>query len=89
MIESRTGGGARKKVGGDSWRVHLRGPSSPVTTVFDNQNGTYEVAFLLFEPGLYRIQAYLEHSICNGLKEPPDNWFIIGKSFFLLAVRFK
>lgn len=80
VVESRTGGGARKKVGGDSWRVHLRGPSSPVTTVFDNQNGTYEVAFLLFEPGLYRIQAYLEHSICNGLKEPPDNWFIIGNA---------
>ena len=78
-IQSRTKNDIVKTIGGDSWRVHLRGPSSPFTTVIDQQNGTYEAIFLLTEPGTYRISTYLEHSLCNGLKDPPDNWFIIGK----------
>eukprot|EP00794_Sanderia_malayensis_P019988 gene19989-21948_t len=79
-IESRTANGKRKTIGGDSWRVHLRGPSVPVTTVYDLQNGTYEVSFLLFEPGVYMVNVYLEHSLCNGMKDPPDHWFIIGNA---------
>eukprot|EP00795_Rhopilema_esculentum_P002928 gene2928-1170_t len=79
-IESRTSDNSAKKIGGDSWRVHLRGPSSPSATVFDHRNGTYEVAFLLIEPGTYTLKAYLEHSLCDGLKDPPDNWFIVGNA---------
>ena len=48
--------------------------------MFDHRNGTYEVAFLLIEPGTYTLKAYLEHSLCDGLKDPPDNWFIVGKN---------
>ena len=59
----------------------MRGPSSPSTTVFDHQNGTYEVVFLIIEPGIYTVHAYLEHSLCDGLKEPPDNWFVIGEFY--------
>ena len=81
LIETRTKDNKRKTIGGDSWRIHLKGPSSPSTTVLDHQNGTYEVLFLVIEPGTYTVHAYLEHSLCDGLKEPPDNWFILGKQF--------
>ncbi len=84
FIETRTAKGERKKVGGDSWRVRLRGPSSPTTTIFDHQDGTYEVVFLLCEPGVYSLHAYLEHSLCEGLRDPPDNWYIIGEYGFCL-----
>ena len=79
LIETKTKANKRKSIGGDSWRVHVKGPSSPSTTVLDHQNGTYEVLFLVIEPGVYTVHAYLEHSLCDGLKEPPHNWFIIGK----------
>ena len=82
-IETRSSDGKPKNSGGDSWRVHINGPSSPVTAVLDLQNGLYEVVFLLFEPGIYTVKAFLEYTMCNGLKEPPKHWFIIGKNIIL------
>ena len=41
FIQSKTADNRTKLIGGDSWRVHLHGPSSLGATVFDHENGTY------------------------------------------------
>jgi hypothetical protein len=71
--------GHNKAFGGDSWRVHIRGPSSVSPTVIDHDNGTYEVVFLPAIPGHYGVTMVLEYSLCDGYKEPPLNWFVKGK----------
>ena len=53
FIQSRTSDNRTKTIGGDSWRVFVRGPSSVVVTVFDHNNGTYEALFLIAEPGVW------------------------------------
>ena len=46
----------------------------------------YEVVFLVVEPGDYLAQITLDFTLCDGLREPPVDWFIKGlklkKSFF-------
>ncbi|XP_068704449.1 uncharacterized protein [Montipora foliosa] len=78
FIQSRTADNRTKTIGGDAWRVYVRGPSSVGATVFDHANGTYEALFLLTEPGNYQLKIYLDYSLCDGLKEPPKDWFILG-----------
>lgn len=79
FIQTVTNDGRLKRVGGDSWRVHFReGPSSFAPTVFDLDNGTYEVLFLVMEPGLYKADIILDYTLCNGFKDPPPDWFIRG-----------
>lgn len=77
-IQSVTRDNLDKTVGGDSWRVHIRGPSSMSPTVVDHANGKYEVIFLVLEPGKYNIEVILEYSLCDGYKDPPRDWFIKG-----------
>ncbi|KAJ7369933.1 hypothetical protein OS493_035279 [Desmophyllum pertusum] len=79
-IQSVTRGNLDKTIGGDSWRVHIRGPSSMSPTVFDHSNGKYEVVFLVLEPGKYDVEVVLEYSLCNGYKDPPRDWFIKGNA---------
>lgn len=78
-IQSVTQDNLDKTVGGDSWRVHIRGPSSMSPTVVDHANGKYEVIFLVLEPGNYNIEVILEYSLCDGYKDPPRDWFIKGQ----------
>lgn len=78
-IQSQTSRGQPKSFGGDSWVVHVRGPSSLAPSVIDHGNGTYEALFLVMEPGKYWVYAYLDYTLCNGYKDPPDNWFAMGK----------
>lgn len=78
FIQSKTADNRTKLIGGDSWRVHLHGPSSLGATVFDHENGTYEILFLIMEPGNYQVIIFLDFSLCDGLKEPPADWFIKG-----------
>ena len=78
-IQTQTSDGRLKTIGGDAWRVHLTGPSSIAPTVFDHGNGTYEVLFLVLEPGLYRAEIMLDYTLCDGLRDPPVDWFKIGK----------
>lgn len=78
FIQSRTKDGQDKRIGGDSWRVYLRGPSSIAATVFDHNNGTYEALFLIMEPGTYRLELILDFSLCDGYRDPPIDWFIKG-----------
>lgn len=79
FIQSVSRVNEKKTLGGDSWRVHLRGPAVVVPTVFDLNNGVYEVLFLMIEPGRYRTEMYLDYTLCNGFKDPPPYWFKSGK----------
>ncbi|XP_073248313.1 uncharacterized protein [Porites lutea] len=79
-IRTVTSKGLEKKIGGDSWRVHLKGPASVAGTVIDHMNGTYEVLFLIIEPGNYQVEAILDHSLCDGFADPPPDWFIVGNA---------
>ena len=78
FIQSRTSDNRTKTIGGDSWRVYVRGPSSVVVTAFDHNNGTYEALFLSTEPGVYQVIIYLDYSLCDAFKDPPRDWFIKG-----------
>ena len=71
--------GEAKTIGGDSWRVYIRkGPSSLAPIVFDLSNGLYEVLFLVLEPGSYTAQIWLDYTLCDGYRDPPENWFQEG-----------
>ena len=76
FIQSKTADNRTKIIGGDSWRVYLHGPSNLGATVFDHENGIYEILFLIMEPGNYQVVIFLDFSLCDGLKEPPADWFI-------------
>ena len=77
FIQSKTSDYGTKLIGGDTWRVYLRGPTSIAATVFDHNNGTYEALFLITDPGVYQLMIYLDYSLCDGFKDPPRDWFII------------
>ena len=79
FIQSKTSSNHAKIIGGDSWRIHVSGASSVSATVFDHNNGSYEVLFLLMESGLYHIEIYLDYTLCDGFKDPPVDWFKKGK----------
>lgn len=70
----------RKRVGGDSWRIHVQGPASVPVVVTDSNNGTYEASFLLVTPGVYSAEIYLDYTLCDGYKDPPVGWFVKGES---------
>ena len=77
-IQSQTSNGQPKTVGGDDWRVFIWGPTALAPTVIDHENGTYEVLFLILEPGTYHASVVLDYSLCDGMKNPPDYWFMLG-----------
>lgn len=78
-IQSQTSDGRLKTIGGDSWRVRIRGPSAIAPSVIDHRNGTYEVLFLVLEAGEYSVDVQLDYSLCEGLRNPPRYWFMMGK----------
>ena len=78
FIQSRTSSNYTKKIGGDSWRIHIKGTSSVSVTVFDYNNGIYEAIFLLMEAGYYRIEIKLDYTLCDGFKDPPVDWYRKG-----------
>ena len=77
-IQSQTSNGLSKTAGGDDWRVLIWGPTALAPTVIDHENGTYEVLFLILEPGTYHASVVLDYSLCDGMKNPPDYWFMLG-----------
>ncbi|KAJ7318451.1 hypothetical protein OS493_037930 [Desmophyllum pertusum] len=79
-IQTKTRDDKLKLIGGDSWRVLLRGPATVSPTVFDHGNGTYEFLFLVMDPGVYKLDMTLDYSLCDGYRDPPKNWFIVGNS---------
>ena len=78
-IQSQSYNGQPKTIGGDDWRVLIWGPTVLAPTVIDHGNGTYEVLFLILEPGTYFASIILDYSLCDGMKNPPDYWFMLGK----------
>jgi len=78
-IQSQSYNDQPKTMGGDDWRVLIWGPSVLAPTVIDHGNGTYEVLFLILEPGTYFASIVLDYSLCDGMKNPPDYWFMLGK----------
>ena len=78
FIQSVSTNNRSKSFGGDAWRVNIRGAASVAASVYDLNNGTYEVVFLVVEPGTYRVKIYLDYSLCHGLKNPPPDWFRKG-----------
>jgi len=79
VIQSKTRDGKIKTIGGDFWRVFLRGQSTVVPTIFDLNNGQYEVIFLMADPGVYKIDIVLDYTLCDGYRDPPIDWFKQGK----------
>ena len=82
IIQSQSYTGQPKTIGGDDWRVLIWGPSAFAPTVIDHGNGTYEVLFLILEPGTYFASIVLDYSLCDGMKNPPDYWFMIGRLWY-------
>ena len=80
FIHSKTADNRTKTIGGDTWRVYLRGTASIAANVFDHNNGTYEALFLVSEPGVYQLEIYLDYSLCDGFRDPPRDWFIVGNA---------
>ena len=79
-IQSVNEKGQIKTFGGDSWRVYVRQePQSIAPMIIDHDNGLYEVVMLITEPGNYLANIYLDYTLCDGLREPPDGWFTNGK----------
>ena len=74
FIQSKTSDNRTKVIGGDTWSVYVRGPSSVAATVFDHNNGTYEALFLITE----QLMLYPDYSLCDGFKDPSRDWFITG-----------
>ena len=85
-LQTRKSNIEEKRVGGDSWRVHIRGPASVSPTIIDHDNGTYEIIFLILEPGKYKVEVILEYSMCDGFRDPPRHWFIRGESHFVVLL---
>ena len=81
FIQTRNAGGQDKTIGGDFWRVYFTGPANVSAMIFDHQNGTYEAIALLMEPGNYMVRVILDYTLCDGLRDPPKNWFKLGEYF--------
>ena len=80
FIQARAANEGDKVEGGDSWRVHIKGTAWISPVVIDLNNGKYEVLFLPMEPGNYTADVFLDYSLCDGYRDPPDDWFIQGMS---------
>ena len=79
FIQTRTKDGKNKTIGGDFWKVTMSGPARITATIFDHGNGTYEALVLFLDNGIYNVDAFLERNLCQGFKDPPQNWFRRGK----------
>ena len=79
FVQTRNARGQDKTIGGDFWRVYFTGPANVSAMIFDHQNGTYEAIALLMEPGNYMVRVILDYTLCDGLRDPPENWFRVGK----------
>ena len=78
FIQSVAQDGTLRRTGGDSWRVHIRGDEYVPVTIMDHKNGVYEVFFMITEPGKYYADVVLDYTLCDGMKDPPVDWFIKG-----------
>ena len=69
-----------KTVGGDFWKVTVYNKYvSFVVDMIDNNDGSYEAVIKSDREGEYNIKLVLFFSDCEGLMDPPSNYFKIGK----------
>ncbi|XP_012555841.3 uncharacterized protein LOC100208485 [Hydra vulgaris] len=78
VLQTQYPNGSHKLFGGDFWRCFVRGKTSVPVATKDFLNGSYEFQFLLMESGNYTLSLSLEYTLCDGIKEPPSDWFIKG-----------
>lgn len=78
-IVTKSKRGDQKNFGGDSWRVKVNGTASISSRVIDHSNGTYEVLLFTMDQGVYFVYIFLDYSLCNGLRDPPIDWFKKGE----------
>ena len=79
FLKTRLKDGSDKTIGGDSWRVKINGTATINAHVTDHKNGTYEILFVCMDEGVYFAYIYLDYTLCNGLRDPPEDWFRKGK----------
>ena len=48
--------------------------------VIDHDDGTYEVMFLALEHGNYSAKVFLDYTLCEGYRDPPEDWYIKGSN---------
>ena len=60
----------------------FHGPDYLAATVFDLQNGSYDALALITNPGYYKVKVMLDYTQCEGLKDPPTEWYVKGKDAF-------
>ena len=73
-----------KTLGGDYFRSFLIEKSKNIKVninLFDFNNGEYSGVFQIPKPGNYELQITLEYSVCEGMTDPPSNWFTKGTKF--------
>ena len=88
FIQAVSSEGTLKTTGGDWWRVLIRSPVASLRpAVFDLENGTYEVLFLVVEAGIYHVEITLDYTLCDGFRNPPKDWFILGKIFCVYKIK--
>ena len=73
--------GLKKSTGGDWWRAIIVGGNSLRWSVriVDQNDGSYEGIFPIRFSGEFRLELHLEYSICEGILDPPLDWFSKGK----------
>lgn len=87
-IRTKNQKGFVKTIGGDFWDVKIRGRLETMLNIqmHDNENGSYTGYFLLTESGNYNVTCILESTLCNGLRDPPEDWFIKGRQSIILEL---
>ena len=74
----------RKMIGGDFWRSYISNEKFKKALYFvDHFNGSYSAEFLIPFKGTYTLNVFLEHSVCDGIIDPPLWWFTKGMNLFL------
>lgn len=90
FITTNNASGCAKSIGGDYWKVTLRGPSVLTASVFDLRNGSYEAVFLPVKAGRYKVDIILVYShMCEEtstvVKPRPGSYSHLGTSPFFLC----
>lgn len=80
--------GRAKVSGGDSFRIFVNGTEgqSLEPTVYDLNDGEYDVSFLVLDAGVYKVSVILEGSLCSSYVDPPHDWFRKGSFDFFVVV---
>jgi len=71
--------GKNKTFGGDSWLVKIKSDITSFSIdLSDNLDGSYTSYFSLPQAGTYGVYIILEYSLCEGLLDPPLDFFKTG-----------